>query len=287
MNEIQIFNNFIPTVNGCDLCIASEPFYHANRTIDFHVMIYVTKGVIYVTEDDIDYEVHAGELLFLKKSIHHFGKKRISKGTQWYFVHFYSNSEINYPVFTPSQLPIKQYVPLHYFIYLPKFLSKLSGSNLERSIQALVNYFHSDDPMREWSMNQYFFQLLTDIFTYQSAIVTIPSLSEKICDYLHTHMYEPFSSSALEQHFFLSYKYMAATFKKEKQVTMQQYHTKLRMNEACKLLKSTLFSVNEIGERLGYMDQLYFSRCFHNYIGMSPTIYRKSLVQLYSGISSI
>lgn len=281
MNEIRIANNSMPTINGCDLCIASESFFHADRTIDFNVLIYVTEGVIYVTEDTIDYEIHPGELLFLKKGIHHFGKKKIPRGTQWYFVHFYMDSETTFPVFIPSHIPMKQYEPIQCSMELPKYLSNLGGSTLEHSLKSFVDYFHSDDLMREWNINSCFFQLLTDISIYQKAVSKKFSLSDKICDYLTIHMCEPFSSFALEQYFFLSYKYMAATFKKEKQLTMQQYHTKIRMNAASKLLKSTLLPINEIGERLGYSDQLYFSRCFHDFMGMSPTVYRKTQIYLY------
>lgn len=70
---------------------------------------------------------------------------------------------------------------------------------------------------------------------------------------------------------------MAAVFKREKRVTMQQFHTGVRMENACKLLRSTLLPVGEIGHRVGYADMLYFSRCFHAVMGMNPTEYRKLL----------
>ena len=68
---------------------------------------------------------------------------------------------------------------------------------------------------------------------------------------------------------------MAAVFKKEKGMTMQQYHNAMRMEEACRLLCSTLMRVGDIADRLGFTDMLYFSRCFHNYTGKSPSRYRK------------
>ena len=69
---------------------------------------------------------------------------------------------------------------------------------------------------------------------------------------------------------------MAAVFKRERGETMQQYHTRLRMNTACYLLKSTLMSVREIAAETGYSDALYFSRCFRAAKGMSPTEFRRS-----------
>lgn len=102
-------------------------------------------------------------------------------------------------------------------------------------------------------------------------------LADRICEYLGNHISEPFSTAVLEKEFYLSYKHMAAVFKREKGETMQQYHTKVRINAACYLLKSTLMPIGEIAAEIGYRDALYFSRCFHAAKGMSPTEFRRSI----------
>ena len=79
MNEIVLCNSSMPVMGVCDLCAAPEPFFHADRTVDFHVLIYVIEGVGYVTEEETDYEIHPGELLFLKSGIRHLGKREIPK----------------------------------------------------------------------------------------------------------------------------------------------------------------------------------------------------------------
>ena len=277
MNNI-IFNNIcMPILNGCDLCAASEPFYHADRTIDFNVLIYVIEGTIYVTENDIDYAVNAGEMLFLKNGLRHFGKREIPKGTRWYFVHFYFSEQPALEEFTPSSTPIQQYEPVKFSRTLPKFMSDLNGSRIEKKLAELVEYFHSDDNMKKWNINLRLHDLLTEIAMYNAVDERPRKLSDRIADYINSHYTEPFSARILEKEFFLSYKYMAAVFKKETGRTMQQYHTFLRMTEACRLLKSTLMSIGEISERVGYQDMLYFSRCFHSTYGMSPIEYRRNV----------
>lgn len=78
MKEIQVNTVSTPVFNKGDCCIANESFVHADRILDFHVMIYVRKGCIYVTEEsdgiETDYEIHEGELLFLKAGIIIMGK---------------------------------------------------------------------------------------------------------------------------------------------------------------------------------------------------------------------
>lgn len=351
MNEIILTNTRLPIVSSCDFLAAPEPFYHADRITNFHVMIYVTDGCIYVTEDDIDYAVRPGELLFLKKGIRHFGKKEIERGTRWHYVHFYLDSQENQdnrdnknenagneiaaiqekqakPTKTnqmeakqikatqttqtetsqmnqpkPSPMPgstvyLTEHCPQPLKLTLPKTLTGLSCSQLEAQIVSFTDSFHDSAPQnnqsrrktdnaiewqtdmendwqQRWNINQRFFQLLTEAARHNQSDEHPFSLADKIAQYLTAHYAEPFSAALLEQHFFLSYKHMAAVFKKEKHLTMQQFHTQVRMDIACKLLRSTLLPIGEISLRVGYQDMLYFSRCFHSIMGMSPTEYRR------------
>ena len=279
MNEI-IYNNInMPVLSGCDLCAAAETFYHADRTVDFHILIYVIEGEIYVTEDETDYVVGEGELLFLKSGIHHYGKFEISRGTRWYFIHFYFDERTDIPMFRADSSPIRQYEPVCFFAPLPKKLSGLFGSKTERRIKEFIDYFHSSDEMKRWCINEHLSRLLSDICFYGEQPPL--TLSERIGAYLGEHYKEPFSAKNLEKHFFLSYKYMASVFKREKGVTMQQYHNEIRMTAAQGFLKSTLLSVGEISAELGFADMLYFSRCFRIFTGMSPTEYRKKVSLKY------
>lgn len=281
MNEILLNNTSLPILCSCDLYAAAEPFYHADRTLPFHVLIYVAEGAIYVTEEDVDYAINPGELLFLKSGVHHFGRKEIPKGTRWYFMHFYFAEQPDLPAFAPDNSPITQNIPLGYTAALPKKLTGLTDSDIEKAIAGFTEYFHSDDTMKKWLVNTRFHALLGKIAFYEKFHVPSPTLSDKICAYLNLHFREPYSAEALECVFFLSYKHLAATFRKEKHMTMQQYHTTLRMNEACRLLKSTLLPIGEISEQIGFTDMLYFSRRFHAFAGMSPTEYRKSAPDYY------
>lgn len=275
MNKVEISNNSLPVVCGCDLLAASEPFFHADRTADFNVLIYVTEGTIYVTEDETDYAVGAGELLILKSGVHHFGKHEIPRGTKWYFIHFTCGDTVGLPLFSPDSSPIPQYSTAQYRLPLPKYLTGLSGVSFERELSSLVDYFHSDDMYKRWRLNLRLFELLSMLALSEFSHKAAPQLSDKVCGYLAEHICEPFSADRLSREFFLSYKRLAAVFKKEKGVTMQQYHSSLRMNEACRLLRSTLMSVGEISAALGFADMLYFSRCFHASQGCSPTEYRR------------
>lgn len=269
MNEIALSNICMPVVAEFGLLAASEPFYHMDRIADFNVMIYVTGGVIYVTEDEIDYEVNPGELLFLKSGVYHYGKREIDRGTRWYYAHFYIEKK-KYEQFS-NHNHIQE-------ILLPKKLTGIEESHAAHMIEKCNDDFYSDNSRRLWNINAAFFDILTELAFISGTKSRQEKLADKICVYLTQHCCEPFSAKALENEFYLSYKYMASVFKNERQMTMQQYHTVVRMTTACRLLRSTLMPISEVALAVGYNDALYFSRCFHSIIGVSPSIYRKDIM---------
>ena len=275
MYEVILDSGALPVLCGCDLLAAAEPFYHTDRTAEFNVMIYVTSGVIYVTEAETDYAVNPGELLFLKAGVRHFGKYEIPKGTSWFFAHFLTAGE-SYPRFSPESPPLPPYSQLRNSIALPKYLTGLGGSEFERELSQFAEYARSEDWLKQWYMNCRFFELLSGLALAPDARKQ-ESLSDRICGYLTAHRDEPFSTAAISGEFYLSYKYLAAVFKREKGCTMQQFHTGLRMTEACRLLRSTLIPIGEVAAAVGYSDMLYFSRLFHENVGCSPTEYRRKL----------
>lgn len=281
MNEIIIANNSLPQLCGCGLFAASESFIHTDRVPDFCVLIYVIDGCIYVTEGDTDYEVNAGELLILKNGVHHFGKKKIQKGTKWIFVHFRISADCNASPFYPDASPLGAYdTTAESILTLPKFLNSVSA-RFEKELKTFIEYAQSDDAYKKWFINQRLFLLLSSLAVSTQEFSNNLTLSDRICRYLSDNIGVPFSSENIEKRFYLSYKYMSHLFKKEKGVTMQQYHNSVRMDEACRLLCSTLMSIGEIADKLGFSDVLYFSRCFRNYTGKSPSAYRKDSARYF------
>lgn len=281
MNEIIIANNSLPQLCGCGLFAASESFIHTDRVPDFCVLIYVIDGCIYVTEGDTDYEVNAGELLILKSGVHHFGKKKIQKGTKWIFVHFRISADCNASPFYPDASPLGAYdATAESILTLPKFLDSVSA-RFEKELKTFIEYAQSDDAYKKWFINQRLFLLLSSLAVSTQGFSNNLTLSDRICRYLSDNIGVPFNSENIEKRFYLSYKYMSHLFKKEKGVTMQQYHNSVRMDEACRLLCSTLMSIGEIADKLGFSDVLYFSRCFRNYTGKSPSAYRKDSARYF------
>ena len=72
----------------------------------------------------------------------------------------------------------------------------------------------------------------------------------------------------------MSESYFRQMFKKYMGSSPLKYRENVRVSWAKKYLKSNLFSVSEIAEKLGYCDIYHFSKVFKVYVGISPSQYR-------------
>ena len=287
MNQISYRLSDIPCVSIADQRIVTVSYKHLDRTRPFHVLLYVLKGQVPIIEDNTEYIIGQGSLFFSKKNVHHWGERMIKAGTSLIFVHFFlpdaDEADIPCEEFSPQfslerrRMAFEDYE--HSLITLPKMLTNLNGSEIEYKLQELVSYYNSDDVFKKLHLNVMFAEILADCYQLQfSNLNTVSDMRvEEIMSYLRTHRDEPFRSADVEAHMRLSYKYLEENFKKKTGMTIQQYHTDLRMHEAARLLRSTLLSVSEISAMIGYQDPLYFSNVFKKATGYSPRAYRNNI----------
>ena len=73
----------------------------------------------------------------------------------------------------------------------------------------------------------------------------------------------------------ISYPYIKKLFVKKFGVPPIKYSIQLRINYACDLLKSELYTISQIAEICGFNDIYFFSRQFKEYVGISPTEFFK------------
>lgn len=261
MNEIIICNGDMPCLLSSGHLSAHEPFYHADRIVDFNVLIYCIKGTIFVTEEDIDYELCGGDMLFLKSKLHHFGKKEIKKGAEWMYAHFCISSK-------------KKSCEI---LELPKIMRNMSGTEAASLFERLIEYGNTDLFENNWYKHSVLFSLLSEIALYNRKIQKPRTIIDEICKFLTENSTKSFTAASLVDRFYLSYKYMAYMFKKSMGMTMQQFHTKVRIEQACNLLDSSMLTIGEIANKIGYSDMLYFSRIFKRETGYTPTDFRRRL----------
>lgn len=74
--------------------------------------------------------------------------------------------------------------------------------------------------------------------------------------------------------------YLGKIFRENLGISPQEFLINFRMKKAVQLLTATKLSIKDIGNAVGYPNQLHFSRAFKNVYGISPREYR---TRHYSG----
>lgn len=116
-----------------------------------------------------------------------------------------------------------------------------------------------------------------DLLSYQVNSNTLDQkdIAELLVKYLHENYKQDISFQDLALKFGFSVEYLGKIFKKHSGLTLSKYLTRLRMNEAKRLLVShPNMEIQKIGELVGYKDSFYFSRAFKSYTGIQPSEYR-------------
>ena len=83
------------------------------------------------------------------------------------------------------------------------------------------------------------------------------------------------SLADLAEHLALHPNYISALFTKVSGMSFSQYLRHVRIEEACRLIRTTNDKFYLIGERVGYPDPVHFARTFRAEVGCSPKEYRR------------
>ena len=78
------------------------------------------------------------------------------------------------------------------------------------------------------------------------------------------------SISDISEKLCVNQTYLRKMFKSEMDMTLTEYITQYRMQEAKKLITTTDDKLTEVAEKVGYSDVSYFSNVFKKYYGISP-----------------
>jgi two-component system response regulator YesN len=100
----------------------------------------------------------------------------------------------------------------------------------------------------------------------------LPSrLAVKARKYIHEHYSRPSLSLAeISTYLGVSPSHFCYQFARETGQTFKEYLTKVRVEEARRLLLDTCLKVYEISERVGYLNPEHFSRVYKHHTGLSP-----------------
>ncbi|GKX32092.1 DNA-binding response regulator [Vallitalea longa] len=99
-------------------------------------------------------------------------------------------------------------------------------------------------------------------------------LINQITKYIDMHYEEKISVKSLSSLYGINSNYFSTIFKEQLGMTCTKYITMKRLNHACRMLRETDISIEDIAKSVGYNDIQYFYRVFKKEYNYTPMEYR-------------
>lgn len=231
------------------LCIRSYSTKPTNHSHDYYQLVLPLRGVIVIKVGSFSGRVAAGECVVVRKHEAHL---------------FNANPEALFVVADMSELPEN----INFFDGTVFTISKSLScylSFIEAQLQLQLN------AELERSMYKTFYLLLAE----QELLPKLDSRIVSAMRYIQENLQETLTINLLAKVACLSGTQLKFLFKKQTGLTINSYITKLRMEKAQAVLRHTDFTVQLVGEMVGYPELSAFSRKFTQYFGFPPTHFKK------------
>lgn len=145
---------------------------------------------------------------------------------------------------------------------------RIEYNEFKASVQAL-QFRHTKQSLLKWT------NAMIARISHESRTKSGKPLIELIRKYIDDN-YQTVSLEHIAERFFLNKNYFCTSFKNVAGISFMEYVTRLRMEQAKRLLVNSTLKTYEVATAVGYSDQRYFSQVFRKYTGLQPTQYRQS-----------
>lgn len=229
--------------------------------IEEYIYIYCVdgSGIIELTDGN-KYVLHANEAFCIPKFEGH--RYYAQKDNPWsiLWVHFKGSDAKYYP------LDDKKIV---------HFSSQSTLTQMQQLFSQLLNVLKQDYTLENFIyISQTISMILSETYMRGNSPAT-STLITQVIRYMYEHIDNELTLDNLSSYFEVSTSHLSNLFKKNTGHSPIEFFIELKMDKACKLLRSSDMYTYEVAAALGYHDQYYFSRLFKNVVGCSPKDYRK------------
>lgn len=154
------------------------------------------------------------------------------------------------------------------------------GANAER-IMMLLKEFNKEIEGFE-RVEKFFYKIQRIVETFLEGIFTLAdkkhlAIVKNARDFIMENYPLPLTVTDVAEHLFISPSHLSRLFREELDCTINDYLTRVRVEQAVEMMKKPEFSVAQVSKAVGFKNQSYFSKVFRKYIGVTPLIYKNCL----------
>ena len=230
---------------------------------------YIIHGKGHLKVNDYVFELNSGDLYILNPYVKHceFLQKDRQEGFSYYILGI-----VNFKL-QPDNATVFRPLPLS------------EKSNIVFLLDKIFAELKSQLPAHDEAAKKYFELLLIEIERlYSSRIEPAPfiqsDLTAQIQSYIDVNYAGELSSKSIAEHFGRKLNTIEIKFKKAFGLSIQSYILLKRIEGAMRMLESNRnIAVSELAAKAGFYNPTYFSRYFKKITGLSPSEYRKMLLE--------
>ena len=263
-------------------------FSHTPERHDFWEMVYVDSGNIQAITDGNSCTLNQGQLIFHEPGeVHAHVSDNVSPNNMLVISFTCHSKRMQFfkkKVFTADKT-VKTLLSLFITESKNSFDHIPDRYDNKEDLSFNENKFGSTQLM-ECYLNELFIWLTRNNSEYDNKIVSDKasraaaqnSLCDLMVEFLKESVYKNYSLQDICNHFMIGKSHLSNIFKLNSGMSIMACYNDFKIKEAKKLLREEKYSVNEIGEMLGYSCIHSFSRSFKNYVGVSPSEYKQRIL---------
>jgi len=260
---IYCSNDFCPdilTVELAGISYCDGTYKITRRKSDIYVLEYIIKGSGIIIDNGKEYTASENQVYLLKKGLPH----RYFSSDEDPWVKIWMNLKGSLMDNLLEIYPLNEIVysadheiPEYFNRFHEELKSGKSAEEIHKNCSLLLHRI---------IMNLYYRSVAAKHQDNNDAA--------RIKQYLEQHVLDNVSLEELSGVFYKSKAQIIRHFKKAYGITPYAYLLDLKLRYAKKLLVHTNLQIKEIGERLNFADEHYFSNCFRKAENISPSRYR-------------
>lgn len=116
---------------------------------------------------------------------------------------------------------------------------------------------------------------------------TKPDIVYKIEQYVRKHISEDFKRDDIAKALYYNPAYLSRMFKAKTGFSLNEFVSKIRLDEAKKLLETTELTIGDVASRTGFTNFSYFAKQFREAYGITPSEYRKNMPVISGALNKV
>ncbi|MGN0578941.1 MAG: AraC family transcriptional regulator [Ruminiclostridium sp.] len=255
----------------CGQLISPAGFLHYRRSFDENVLIMVTEGTLFISSNNIQHTISAGQYIFLRAGEEHSGFRPSEGKLSYLWVHFCADCGFE---------AVSGESGGEYAYFMPETARLSDSGRTAQLFHQLMDMSLEESPcspdMLNYAVSLLALELSQEYSRKHNNRSELPPAVVSAREWIKNHYYQPFDIAELAAAVGYDADYLSSLFKRSTGISIVRYTNQLRIKTAKTLLSNYDITIKEAAFSCGFSDEKYFMKVFKQLEGLTPSRYKNS-----------